>query len=55
MFNFYIENHEPFGSVVRKGLKLDTDKSVKFSVCLQFAFKTAAMLSVLDSVNYGGL
>ena len=37
MFTFYIENHEPFGSLTKNCPKLDKNKSIvsRFSVFVQ--------------------
>ena len=52
MFTFYIENHEPFGSLTKNCRKLDKNKSIvsRFSV---FVVYKSAVSTVLKS-NYVG-
>ena len=52
MFNFYIENHEPFGSLTKNCPKLDKNKSTvsRFSVIV--VYKSA--VSTVQKSNYVG-
>ena len=41
MFTFYIENHEPFGSLTINGLKLDKYKSIVSRLSVFVVYKLA--------------
>ena len=42
MFNFYIENHEPFGSLMKNCLQLNKDKSIVSTFSVSVVHKSAA-------------
>ena len=52
MFTFYIENHEPFGSLTKNCPKLDKNKSVLSRISVFVVYKSA--VSTVQKINYVG-
>ena len=40
MFNFYIENHEPFGSLTKNCLQLDKNKTIVSTFSVSVVYKS---------------
>ena len=43
MFTFYVENHEPFGSLTKNCPKLDKNKSIVSRFSIFVVYKSAAI------------
>ena len=52
MFTFYIENHEPFGSLTKNCPKLDKNKSIVSRFSVFVVYKSA--VSTVQKSNYVG-
>ena len=52
MFTFYIENHEPFGSLNKNCPKMDKNKSIESRVSVFVDYKSA--VSTVQESNYVG-
>ena len=52
MFDFYIENHEPFGSLTKNGPKLDKNKSIVSRFSVFVVYKSA--VGTVQKTNYVG-
>ena len=52
MFTFYIENHEPFGSLTKNCLKLDKNKSIVSRFSAFVVYKSAD--GTVQKRNYVG-
>ena len=52
MYTFYIENHEPFGSLTKNCPKLDKNKSIVFRFSGFVVYKSA--VSTVQKANYAG-
>ena len=52
MFTFYIENHEPFGSLTKNCPKLDKNKSIVSRFSVFVVYKWA--VSTFQKSNYVG-
>ena len=52
MFNFYVENHEPFGLLTKNCLQLDKNKSIVPTFLVFVVYKSA--VSTIEKGNYVG-
>ena len=52
MFTFFIENHEPFGSLTKNCLKLDKNKSIVPTFSAFVVYKSA--VGTIQKSNYVG-
>ena len=52
MFTFYIENHQPFGSLTKNSPKLDKNKSAVSRFSAFVVYKLA--VSTVQKSNYAG-
>ena len=50
MFTFYIENHEPFGSLTKNCLKLDKNESIVSTFSIFVVYKSP--ISTIQKSNY---
>ena len=54
MFTFYIENHEPFGSLTKNCPKLDKNKSILSRFLVFVVYKSAVSTVKKKRNNYVG-